>query len=56
MAATETIDINIQVKIDQLKAELEKIPGISKKSAEGMAKSYSREYASMEKAAAKAGT
>jgi hypothetical protein len=55
MAATETIDINIQVKIDQLKAELEKIPGISKKSAEGMAKSYSREYASMEKAAAKAG-
>ena len=55
MAATETIDINIQVKIDQLKAELEKIPGISKKSAEGMAKSYSREYANMEKAAAKAG-
>lgn len=55
MAATETIDINIQVKIDQLKSELEKIPGISKKSAEGMAKSYSREYASMEKAAAKAG-
>jgi hypothetical protein len=55
MAATETIDINIQVKIDQLKAELEKIPGISKKSAEGMAKSYSREYANLEKAAAKAG-
>jgi hypothetical protein len=55
MAATETIDINIQVKIDQLKSELEKIPGISRKSAEGMAKSYSREYASMEKAAAKAG-
>jgi hypothetical protein len=55
MAATETIDINIQVKIDQLKSELEKIPGISKKSAEGMAKSYSREYANMEKAAAKAG-
>jgi hypothetical protein len=48
------VDIELQVKIDKLRAELEKIPGISAKESKKMAAAWSRDYKRMEADAAKA--
>jgi hypothetical protein len=52
--ATEGVDFELRVKIEKLKEELEKIPGMSKKTAEGMARAYSSEYKKMAREAEKA--
>lgn len=48
------VDIELQVKIDKLRAELEKVPGISAKESKKMAAAWSRDYKRMEADAAKA--
>jgi hypothetical protein len=49
--ADDVASISLQVKIDKLREELLKIPGISKQSAEGMLRSYSTEYKKLQKEA-----
>ena len=52
--AEEDIRINLIAKVDGLVAELRKIPGVSEQTAKAMAAAYNREYAKMEKDAARA--
>lgn len=49
--ADDVASISLQVKIDKLREELLKIPGISKQSAEGMLRAYSTEYKKLQKEA-----
>lgn len=48
------VDINLQIKIDKLRAELEKIPGITSAESKKMAMIWSAEYRNVERAAARA--
>ena len=52
--SSEILDIEIQLKIDRMRAELEKIPGISSRESKKMAVAWSRDYAKVEKSAERA--
>jgi len=45
------VDVELQLKIDKMVAELEKIPGVSTREAKKMAAAWSRDYKQTEKAA-----
>lgn len=52
--ASYSVDVELQVKIDKLRAELEKIPGISARESKKMARAWSRDYNKVEKSAERA--
>ena len=54
MATQDEINLSISIRTEKLVAELRKIPGISEATAKSMARAYNKEYASIEKDAARA--
>lgn len=53
MSASETISIGLEMRIDQLREQLEKVPGIADKEARAMVKAVEKQYKAVERQAKK---